>query len=245
MSSFRGDRVPCFEKPARADYVETRLTERGHALRAPDQDSSLALAGYMRRATCNSSRRPGRSGWRSTWPTPMSSPFRRSGLCAPCAAISNPTISSPASGCIPWTTAHPWLPAPGRLPRAAPMPLPAPQCVSPVVPVRRSAVRARRATMRGRTSWGYCFLNNAAVAAQTLRNQGAARVAVLDVDYHHGNGTQSIFMTAPMCCSSASMATRAPNTRSTWAMPMKPVKAPGLVSISTFPGGGELCRGLV
>ena len=40
---------------------------------------------------------------------------------------------------------------------------------------------------------GYCFLNNAAVAAQALRNGGCARVAVLDVDYHHGNGTQSIF----------------------------------------------------
>jgi acetoin utilization deacetylase AcuC-like enzyme len=40
---------------------------------------------------------------------------------------------------------------------------------------------------------GYCFLNNAAVAAQALRGGGAARVAVLDVDYHHGNGTQSIF----------------------------------------------------
>jgi acetoin utilization deacetylase AcuC-like enzyme len=40
---------------------------------------------------------------------------------------------------------------------------------------------------------GYCFLNNAALAAQTLRDAGFARVAVLDVDYHHGNGTQSIF----------------------------------------------------
>lgn len=40
---------------------------------------------------------------------------------------------------------------------------------------------------------GYCFLNNAALAAQTLRDGGAARVAVLDVDYHHGNGTQTVF----------------------------------------------------
>ncbi|WP_454675228.1 histone deacetylase family protein [Achromobacter pestifer] len=40
---------------------------------------------------------------------------------------------------------------------------------------------------------GYCFLNNAALAAQALREAGAARVAILDVDYHHGNGTQSIF----------------------------------------------------
>ena len=40
---------------------------------------------------------------------------------------------------------------------------------------------------------GYCFLNNAALAAQALRDGGIERVAVLDVDYHHGNGTQTIF----------------------------------------------------
>lgn len=40
---------------------------------------------------------------------------------------------------------------------------------------------------------GYCYINNAAVAAQWFRDQGAKRVAVLDVDYHHGNGTQEIF----------------------------------------------------
>jgi len=40
---------------------------------------------------------------------------------------------------------------------------------------------------------GYCYVNFAAVAAQAFRDAGAARVAVLDVDYHHGNGTQQIF----------------------------------------------------
>lgn len=44
---------------------------------------------------------------------------------------------------------------------------------------------------------GYCFLNNAALAAQALRDGGFERVAVLDVDYHHGNGTQSIFYERP------------------------------------------------
>ena len=39
---------------------------------------------------------------------------------------------------------------------------------------------------------GFCFLNNTAVAAQRLRARHA-RVAVLDVDVHHGNGTQGIF----------------------------------------------------
>ncbi len=38
---------------------------------------------------------------------------------------------------------------------------------------------------------GYCFINNAAVAANWLSSKG--RVAVLDVDYHCGNGTQDIF----------------------------------------------------
>lgn len=40
---------------------------------------------------------------------------------------------------------------------------------------------------------GYCFLNNAAIAAQGFLEQGAKRVVVLDVDFHHGNGTQDIF----------------------------------------------------
>jgi acetoin utilization deacetylase AcuC-like enzyme len=40
---------------------------------------------------------------------------------------------------------------------------------------------------------GSCYLNNAAIAAQALRGAGAARVAVIDLDAHHGNGTQMIF----------------------------------------------------
>jgi len=40
---------------------------------------------------------------------------------------------------------------------------------------------------------GYCFLNNAAIAAEGFINRGAERVVVLDVDFHHGNGTQDIF----------------------------------------------------
>jgi len=40
---------------------------------------------------------------------------------------------------------------------------------------------------------GHCYLNNAALAAERLRRKGAARVGVLDIDAHHGNGTQGIF----------------------------------------------------
>lgn len=40
---------------------------------------------------------------------------------------------------------------------------------------------------------GSCYLNNAAIAAQALRAGGAKRVAIIDIDAHHGNGTQMIF----------------------------------------------------
>jgi acetoin utilization deacetylase AcuC-like enzyme len=41
---------------------------------------------------------------------------------------------------------------------------------------------------------GFCFLNNAAIAAQHALEEGATRVAILDWDVHHGNGTQDIFL---------------------------------------------------
>jgi acetoin utilization deacetylase AcuC-like enzyme len=40
---------------------------------------------------------------------------------------------------------------------------------------------------------GYCFFNNAAIAAEAIVGATGERVAILDVDYHHGNGTQQIF----------------------------------------------------
>ena len=40
---------------------------------------------------------------------------------------------------------------------------------------------------------GYCFFNNAAIVAESVLARGAERVAILDVDFHHGNGTQQIF----------------------------------------------------
>jgi acetoin utilization deacetylase AcuC-like enzyme len=40
---------------------------------------------------------------------------------------------------------------------------------------------------------GYCYLSNAAIAAEAAIAAGRRRLAILDVDYHHGNGTQDIF----------------------------------------------------
>jgi acetoin utilization deacetylase AcuC-like enzyme len=45
---------------------------------------------------------------------------------------------------------------------------------------------------------GFCYLNNAAIAARYLQNAGGlCKIAILDIDYHHGNGTQEIFYHDP------------------------------------------------
>ena len=40
---------------------------------------------------------------------------------------------------------------------------------------------------------GFCYFNNAAIAAQAIAERTGERVSILDVDYHHGNGTEQIF----------------------------------------------------
>jgi len=58
------------------------------------------------------------------------------------------------------------------------------------------------------TAMGFCFFNNAAIAARhAQQHHGAGRVAILDFDVHHGNGTQDIFWDDPtvMYCSTHQM----------------------------------------
>ena len=44
---------------------------------------------------------------------------------------------------------------------------------------------------------GFCLLNSAAIAAEQARHRGAERVAIIDFDVHHGNGTQEAFWERP------------------------------------------------
>src|SRR3546814_11974694 len=43
----------------------------------------------------------------------------------------------------------------------------------------------------------YCYHNIAAIAAREAHSRGLVPVAILDIDYHHGNGTQDIFYADP------------------------------------------------
>ena len=44
-----------------------------------------------------------------------------------------------------------------------------------------------------RAAYGFCLLNNIAIAARALQESGVERIAIVDFDVHHGNGTQDVF----------------------------------------------------
>ena len=57
---------------------------------------------------------------------------------------------------------------------------------------RRSGHHASRDT-----GYGFCIFNNVAVAAAAAQRSGARRIAIVDIDAHHGNGTEAIFYDDP------------------------------------------------
>ena len=191
---FRGERVPCFESPARVEYVEEALRSRGHDMLAPDVDSGPFLPqvhaprylAFLQSAwqqwlaldPANAGVQP----FPSVWPVrTLRSDIEPENFVARLGLYSMDNGTPLAYGT--WDAAKAGADA----------------AASAAVRVARGAASAfccsRPPGHHAGPDFmgGYCFLNNAAVAAQVLRNQGAQRVALLDVDYHHGNGTQSIF----------------------------------------------------
>src|SRR5690606_35846300 len=83
--------------------------------------------------------------------------------------------------------------------RAAGAGLPAVDAVmAGAVPVSFPAARPPGHHATGGEAMGFCLFNNVAVAAaQALERHGLTRVAVIDFDVHHGNGTQAIFAEEP------------------------------------------------
>jgi acetoin utilization deacetylase AcuC-like enzyme len=191
---FRGERVPCFESPARAAFVQQALLARGHALRAPDLDARAVLNGvhtprylaflegawadWLALDPANADRQP----FPSVWPVRTLRSDREPANFTARLGLYSMDNGSPLS-------AGTWAAAKAGADAAV-------SAAARLAAGERGVFCATRppghhagADFMG----GYCFLNNAAVAAQALRYHGCARVAVLDVDYHHGNGTQSIF----------------------------------------------------
>ncbi|MFO0123687.1 MAG: histone deacetylase family protein [Inhella sp.] len=191
---FRGERVPCFEKVDRARYVHEALVARGHRVDAPEVDSRAVLpqvhgerylaflesawARWLALAPATPERQP----------CPPTRPIRTLRAdCEPAEFSAQVGVFCMDSGTP--SCAGTWAAAQAGADAAAT----AARWVSQGERAAFVATRPPGHHAGPDFMGGYCFLNNAAVAAQALRNAGAARVAVLDVDYHHGNGTQAIF----------------------------------------------------
>ncbi len=189
---FRGELVPCFEKPERADYVLEAV--KAHALGpvcppqafpldAIERVHSPRYIRFLQRAWGMwSALGQTRDALPAVWPIRS---FRHD--IEPDNFIAQLGLYSYDSGTP--LTAGTWQAA--RI--GAEIALTAQRHIG--AGARAAFALSRPPGHHAGTDFlgGYCFINNAAVAAQAFLDDGAARVAILDVDYHHGNGTQSIF----------------------------------------------------
>ena len=197
---FRGERVACFESPARADFVHHEQVARGHEIREPDVDSAEVLGqvhtarylAFLESAWVqwvaldagNAVRQP----FPSVWPVrTLRSDVEPQNFTAKLGLYSMDNGSAMVAGT--------WAAAKAGADAAASAAVLVSSKASNNSTVKAAFCATRPPGHHAGADFmgGYCFLNNAAVAAQTLRNEGCAKVAILDVDYHHGNGTQSIF----------------------------------------------------
>ncbi len=191
---FRGDRVPCFESPKRAEVVLGELVARGHEIRPPGVDSRALLArvhtsrylAFLESAwsqwvaldPANGAVQP----FPSVWPVRTLRSDREPRNFTARLGLYSMDNGSPL-------VAGTWAAAKAGADAAASAAALLSAGARAVFCATRPPGHHAGADFMG----GYCFLNNAAVAAQGLLEAGSARVAILDVDYHHGNGTQSIF----------------------------------------------------
>lgn len=195
LEMFRGELVPCFEVPARADYVLAELRRRPLGeIRSARRFDAAALAtihtprylDFLTHAwdewVALDPANAARDALPSLWPVRS---FRTDVL---------PANFSARMGLFSFDAGSPLTSGTWVAARAGA------DCA--FAAAEQLAQGARAAFVLSRPPGhhagadffgGYCFLNNAALAAQQLRDSGLARVAVLDIDYHHGNGTQAIF----------------------------------------------------
>lgn len=192
---FRGEMVPAFEKPERADLVLAEFTRRGlgrivtpHGvpLVSLERIHTPRYLHFLRNAwsewTALDPANAGKDAFPSVWPVrSLRSDIEPDNFCA------RMGLYSMDSGTP--LTAGTWIAAKTGA-----------DCAVNAAHALRLGERSAFALTRppghhaGADFFGgYCFLNNAALAAQHLLDDGAKKVAVLDLDYHHGNGTQSIF----------------------------------------------------
>lgn len=192
---YRGEMLPCFEKPQRADFVLAELERRNLGeivtpqvvpLMSLEKIHSLRYLDFLRHAwqewLALDPANANKDAFPAVWPVrSLRDDIEPTNFCARLGLYSMDSGTP--------LTAGSWIAAKTGA-----------DCAINAAHSLHLGQRASFALTRppghhaGRDFFGgYCFLNNAALAAQHLLDDGAQRVAILDVDYHHGNGTQSIF----------------------------------------------------
>ena len=179
---FRGERVPCFESPARARYVQQQLVARGHVLREPDADSLMVLAqvhtarylAFLEGAWADwLALEPGNADHQpfpSVWPVrSLRADVEPANFTARLGLYSMDNGSPVCAGT--WAAAKAGADAAVSATRLLHAGEHAVFCAT------RPPGHHAGADFMG----GYCFLNNAAVAAQALRTQGCRRVGLMVV----------------------------------------------------------------
>ncbi|HWJ95579.1 MAG TPA: histone deacetylase family protein [Telluria sp.] len=192
---YRGELVPCFEKPERVDIVAAELERRalgqivtphGVSLQSLERVHAPRYLHFLRNAWSEwialDPANAGKDAFPAVWPIRgLRDDIEPDNFCARLGLYSMDSGTP--------LTAGTWIAAKTGA-----------DCAINAAHALRLGQRATFALTRppghhaGADFFGgYCFLNNAALAAQHLLDDGASRVAILDIDYHHGNGTQSIF----------------------------------------------------
>ncbi|HET6632439.1 MAG TPA: histone deacetylase family protein [Rhodanobacteraceae bacterium] len=191
MELHRGELVPCFEMPARVDYIVAALQRAGLALSPPrafDDDCLLRVhdAGFVDflRGAYARWQADGRDGCMLPGAFPARG-LRRDRV----PAGINGALGHYAFDASSPIVAGTWIAARA----AADCAMTAAACVADGEAAAYALCRPPGHHAGRGMFGGYCFLNHAALATQALRDRGAGRVAILDIDYHHGNGTQDIF----------------------------------------------------
>jgi acetoin utilization deacetylase AcuC-like enzyme len=195
VEMFRGELVPCFEVPARVDHVLAELQRRQLGILQPPMafdDALLArihsprylrfLATAWDQWVALDAANAGKDILPSVWPTRTFRTDIEPDNFAAKMGLYSFDVGTPF-------TAGTWVAARAGAHCAL-------SAAQRLVQGDRAAFALSRPPGHHAGAdffGGYCFLNNAALAAQHLRDAGIERVAVLDIDYHHGNGTQAIF----------------------------------------------------
>ncbi len=193
-----GREVPCFESPARAVAIRDALLATGaYDLQPPDDHGpdpiaavhELELIDLVEHVWADAVA----DGWDATRAL-LPDTFLLRGYAGPMPLDALPARRHLRLGAYCFDTATPIVAGTAGAARAAvDIALTAADRVLAGAPLAFALCRPPGHHAGRNLIGGYCYFNNAAIVAQSLVARGASRVAILDVDFHHGNGTQQIF----------------------------------------------------